>query len=1017
MPVETRYARSTRPRTRGLLPIILLILVLAPSAIGSAAEPPSGGDGAVALTQAERTWIAEHPAVRLMPDPLFPPFEYFDEDGTFLGIGADFVALLEKKLGIRFDVIRVKNWQESVAKTKNRENDLWSVVARTPQRSEYMLFTKPYFESPAVIVVRSDISRRLAVDDLKGMKVTVSSGYAVHEILKDRYPDMAFDPVPDPLTGLKKVSFGMADAMVINVALASHLMEKAGISNLHMAGEVGFTYRWSFASRSDWPELHAILEKGLAQITPEERQAITRKWVALKDQPFALTKTFVFSVLGVLVVLGVAGVLLWNQSLKRQIRLRTQEVEIELAERKAAETALRNSEELLSTAIESISDGFLMSDAEDRIVLSNKNFRTMYPNSHDLIYKGARLEDFLRGGAERGEYPDSGDQIDEWLANRMEEIAKSSSVIEERLIGDRWIRAASRRLPDGRRVSIHVDLTEIKQAQEDLQNKTDLVQLLRRTARDANNARTLEQAIQDALADVCAYNGWPLGHAYILSPEDSDVLVPSCIWHIDDPERFATFREVTEKTTFEAGVGLPGRVMASGEPDWIVDVTKDTNFPRAKLADNIGVKSGFACPVLAGSQVVAVLEFFAPNVIEPDQTLLDSLVQVGTQLGRVYERERAEKELRASQAELAQKSDVLQTVVESMPEGVVAFDKDLKLIVWNKNFLDIRGFPSEIAQEDWDFSDFMRHDAERQEFGPGDPEEIVQHQIERAKKFLPHKFERQRPNGRFIMVQGGAMPGGGFVSTYTDVTERKEAEAKIEAQRDELEDLNQQKDKLFSIIAHDLKSPFTSLLGLSQIMAQLSDKLTLEQFVEYAKSINESGQRLFGLLENLLEWARSQMDQVAFEPGRQDWAELVGQSVSLLSDAAKEKKVRLVSDVPQLAARADRHMADTVVRNLLTNAIKFTEESGCVTISAERKDGWVETTVTDTGVGMAPERLESVFQVGSAQSTKGTRGETGTGLGLPLCKDFVERHGGTIDVASKPGEGSSFCFTLPLDPN
>ena len=339
MLIETRYARSKRSRTRVLVPFIFLLLGLAPSAVGSAAEPVSGDP--TALTKAERAWIAKHPVVRLMPDPLFPPYEYFDEDGVFRGIGADFVALMEKKLGIRFDVIRLENWQESVAKTKSRENDVWSVVAATPERSKYMLFTKPYIESPAVIVVRSDVGGQLEVQDLKGMKVTVSSGYAVHEILKQRYPDMAFDPVLDPLTGLKKVSFGMADAMVINVALASHLMEKAGISNLHMAGEVGYTYRWGFGSRADWPELHAILEKGLAQITPEERQAITRKWVALKDQPWVPTTAFVISVLGILAVLIIAGVLAWNQSLKRRINLRTRELAAELAERERAETALQ----------------------------------------------------------------------------------------------------------------------------------------------------------------------------------------------------------------------------------------------------------------------------------------------------------------------------------------------------------------------------------------------------------------------------------------------------------------------------------------------------------------------------------------------------------------------------------------------------------------------------------------------------------------------------------------------------
>ena len=205
-----------------------------------AAVAQSEVSDAAPLTAAERTWLSLHPVIKLTPDPHFPPLEYFDEQGVFRGIGADFIALLEQKLGLRFEIVQVKDWQQSVARTKARENDVWSVVAETPERSEYMLFTAPYIESPAVIIVRSDVERSLSLTNLKGLKVAVSSGYAVHEFLRNKLPGMSFDSVPDPLTGLKKVSFGMADVMVVNLALASHLIEKAGIGNLRLAGEVGY---------------------------------------------------------------------------------------------------------------------------------------------------------------------------------------------------------------------------------------------------------------------------------------------------------------------------------------------------------------------------------------------------------------------------------------------------------------------------------------------------------------------------------------------------------------------------------------------------------------------------------------------------------------------------------------------------------------------------------------------------------------------------------------------------------
>jgi len=146
--------------------------------------------------------------------------------------------------------------------------------------------------------------------------------------------------------------------------------------------------------------------------------------------------------------------------------------------------------------------------------------------------------------------------------------------------------------------------------------------MLGRTAEQANTATSFEEAIQSLLTDVCMFTGWPVGHAYIRASEGADRLVPSRIWFMPETDRFADFRKVTERTEFEPGIGLPGRVLASGKPEWITDVTKDTNFPRAKLAEGIGVRAGFAIPVLVGSEVVAVLEFFATEAMEPDDSLL-----------------------------------------------------------------------------------------------------------------------------------------------------------------------------------------------------------------------------------------------------------------------------------------------------------------------------------------------------------------------------------------------------------
>ena len=199
------------------------------------------------------------------------------------------------------------------------------------------------------------------------------------------------------------------------------------------------------------------------------------------------------------------------------------------------------------------------------------------------------------------------------------------------------------------------DVTERKRSESAIKEKTNIVQLLHRLAASANAAMEVKEALQSCLDEVCAHTGWPVGHIYRLSPDRPNTLVSSGIWHLDDPERFEIFRKVTEKTNFEVGIGLPGRVLASGKPAWIVDVTKDPNFPRAKLAEEIGVRTGFGLPVLVKSEVTGVLEFFTAEVVKPNKALLQVLKSIGAQVGRVIERKRAEEELRIAknQAEAA----------------------------------------------------------------------------------------------------------------------------------------------------------------------------------------------------------------------------------------------------------------------------------------------------------------------------------------------------------------------------
>ncbi|MFQ5672599.1 MAG: histidine kinase [Nitrospinales bacterium] len=204
----------------------------------------------------------------------------------------------------------------------------------------------------------------------------------------------------------------------------------------------------------------------------------------------------------------------------------------------------------------------------------------------------------------------------------------------------------------------------LKEANEMIHQESAIIQLQKDIAVSSNQNRPFEEAMRYSLRRVCKETGWPVGHMYFTAEKPKKVLLPSRIWYFEDSKRFENFRKITEVTSFPPGVGLPGRVLASGKPAWIKDVTQDLNFPRAQLMQNIEVRGGFAFPVLVGDDVGGVMEFFSSRVEEPNSDLLELMVHIGTQLGRVVERKRSEDEQNALLRKLEQRVKELTSLYE-----------------------------------------------------------------------------------------------------------------------------------------------------------------------------------------------------------------------------------------------------------------------------------------------------------------------------------------------------------------
>ncbi len=247
-----------------------------------------------------------------------------------------------------------------------------------------------------------------------------------------------------------------------------------------------------------------------------------------------------------------------------------------------------------------------------------------------------------------------------------------------------------------------------------------------------------------------------------------------------------------------------------------------------------------------------------------------------------------------------------------------------------------------------------------------------------------------------------------------EIDHRIAVEKKLRKSEQELTELNATKDKFFSIMAHDLKNPIGSFLNLSEILSTMFDDFSKEEMKEYLEEMYLSSQHLFKLLENLLVWARSQTGRIQLHREKFDIKFIVDSNLSIMKLNANNKNIKLINNVKaDSLVFADENMTNTIIRNLVSNALKFTEPGGSITLSSSEVDGFYKISIQDTGMGMDQDVIDGLFRIDSHYTTRGTSDEKGTGLGLILCKEFVNKQGGDIIVESVPGKGSTFSFTLP----
>jgi ammonium transporter len=593
------------------------------------------------------------------------------------------------------------------------------------------------------------------------------------------------------------------------------------------------------------------------------------------------------------------------------------------------------------------------------------------------------------------------------------------------------------------RVEPHTEVGQIaaeyNRVLEAIGRRTESLQLLRRTAAAANESSSVEDALAVALEEVCRFTGWPIGHAFLASRDDPDLLVSTGIWHLSDPVRHRPLEEATEGKPIRTGSGLPGVAFESRQPIFVSSEEPTGASASATLTyvslepidgagtrslvkplevvgggrktvvwEELGLRAGLAVPVMTGTSAVGVLEFFSDERFPVDPELLELLLSVGTQLGRVVERQRSEEAR-------------LRALIDHMPASVYLRDLQGRFILVNREYEEFWGLPNDEIRGktlhvtddisevvvDWELNARI----DREVLAAGEPSTREARVVRRGKEHVlaDVRFPVRDGSGQIVAIAG----------IDIDITPQKRNEAelaellrRVETARDAAMEAASAKSRFLANMSHELRTPLNAIIGFTRIVSRNAKSLP-ERQVDNLGKILVSAEHLLALIDEILDLSRIEAGRVPVDIAEADIGEVLTEVTETLEPLVDRPRVQLAVEAePGLPAiDTDRDKVKQILLNLLSNAIKYTDD-GSIVVRAGAVDGRMQVVVSDTGVGIGPDELGKIFDEFHRADT--ARRRRGTGLGLTISRRLARALGGDVTVESRVGSGSTFMLELPL---
>ncbi len=1034
------------------------------------------------LSPAEQAFLASRKEISLAPDPYFPPLEFIDEDGSYAGLVADLLRELEAGLGVKLSIARCKSWEEVLDGAKARRFDGVTAANRTPDREAYLLFTRPLIEIPNAIIVKDGGPSELKLERMAGMRLVLTKAYYLQELIAKSHPEIKLLQAKDSLEALQMVSFGKADATVENLAVASWLIQRHGISNLRVAGDAGNPMKLAIATRRDLPELNSIFDKAIAGIPPATRERIERKWIAMDSsaQDRALLKE---AGIALAIIIGITGIVLsWNFTLHRRIAAKTRELKGELEERRRAEENYR-------FLLEHAADGILMGDlsgavidANERILmlsgyrkeeLLGRNIAVLFeerelkkaPLRYDLLDVGRSLlvERTLRRSD--GSFVDIEMNSKKLDAKTYQAIIRDISArkqAERELIKVKTLLEASIQQsplgvlvaggPDGKVMLANKATEQIlgisaeTLMKADLQNHLELKYRMEKldgspyAPDELPMVRALvkgeivrnQEAVMvrsDMSRSVLSVNASPL--------RDGDGNVFAAMVVSSDVTEAKRSAEALDKKTRELNTLVEN--MSQGvilvDPDFRIIAH------NKRMEEMLMMSEGH---LSRNPNVDAIIDFCSekgelpPEIRErarSDARRRDSFSREISYCGRTFEFRHSPlegggfvrtvndlTERKLVEDALRKKTEALDTLVENVSQGIILTGPDLRVAAFNKRLLELLELPESLLAGSPHCSVIIDY-AERMGRLPADSVRRARADILRNDSFV----KEFKYCGRTLETRNSPLVGGGFVRTFTDLTERARAEEeRLRMERDLL-----QAQKLESLgilaggIAHDFNNLLLAIQGNIELAKAGVDARDRELFRRLSDAEN-AAMRAADLTRQMLAYS----GQGSLQVRPLQLNSLVEEMLSLL-EVSISKSVELELDLMEglPLVMGDSSQLQQIVMNLIVNASEAMEgQPGVVKVSTSfrlcdardlaesRLDEkpapgpYVCFEVSDNGCGMDEATQRRLFE--PFFTTK----FTGRGLGMSAVLGIMRRHKGAIVMRSRKGEGSSFSMLFPEAP-